>query len=157
MLIERCRGHGVRVLLALVLSAWATSVRSAPVAGKEKAPIAEGQNLLAAACVNDSPGSSDMTLIIQIKVDGKIVLDEGHPCRATVPTQNIPSDKDPTGWTKPGFDDSKWQEGRYGIGYGDADDNFVIGDGQHAMIYSRRLRDQSSGVRQDRRTRCGLG
>ena len=39
------------------------------------APLAPGRNLLAAAVYNDAPGSTDLTLIVQIKVDGKIVLD----------------------------------------------------------------------------------
>ena len=101
------------------------------------APIAKGENVLAGAPFNDSPGSSDMTLIVQLIIDGKIVVDEGSDCTAIVPEENIPSDKDPTGWTQPKFDDSKWEKGTYGVGYGDGDDNLVLGNGTTATIYSR--------------------
>ena len=100
-------------------------------------PITNGTNVLAAAAINDSSGSSDLSLIIQITVGGDIVLDQGHECVVIMPTENIPSDADPTGWTDPRFDDSDWDVGEYGIGYGDADDATIIGDGSHAMVYSR--------------------
>ena len=105
----------------------------------EKAPIAKGENLLAAAVFNDAPGSSDLTLIVQLKVDGKIVVDEGSKCKVIQPLENIPNDKEPTGWTQPNFDDSDWQDGKYGVGYGDNDDNTVIGDGNHASVYTRAI------------------
>lgn len=108
-----------------------------PIPSADEAPIATGKNIMAAAVFNDAPGSSDLTLIIQLKVDGDIVLDEGHECTAIQPLENIPSDKDPTGWTKPDFDDSDWQEGEYGVGYADADDKTILGDGQHAAVYTR--------------------
>ncbi len=101
------------------------------------APLAPGRNLLAAAVYNDAPGSTDLTLIVQIKVDGKIVLDEGQPCRAIIPVRDIPNDDDPTDWTKPQFDDSEWKAAEYGVGYGDDDDNADIGDAEHAAVYTR--------------------
>jgi hypothetical protein len=102
-------------------------------------PIATGENVFAGAAVNDSPGSSDLTLIVQIKADNDVILDEGDECTAIQPLENIPDDDDPTGWTLPEFDDSDWKEGELGIGYGDGDDNLVIGDGQHAMVYCRAI------------------
>lgn len=105
----------------------------------KKAPIAQGDNVIAGAAVNDAPGSSDLTLIIQLKIDGRIVVDEGHKCTAIQPKENIPSDKDPTGWTQPKFDDKDWRKGEYGIGYGDNDDNMRIGVGAYAMVYSRAI------------------
>ena len=101
------------------------------------APIGPGENFMAVIAVNDSPGSSDLTLIVQLTVDGKIVIDEGHPIRAIEPLENIPGDNDPIGWTAPDFDDGDWIEGEQGIGYGDADDNLVIGHGNQAVVYGR--------------------
>ncbi len=106
-----------------------------------KAPLAAGRNLLAAAVFNDAPNSTDLTLILQVKVDGKTVLDEGHPCRVTIPKRDIPNDDDPTGWTRPEFDDSDWQAATYGVGYGDDDDNTRVGAGDHAAVYTRAVFD----------------
>lgn len=122
------------------------SASAAPIESAEEVPLATGKNVLAAMAVNDASGSSDLTLIIQLKADGDIVLDEGHECTVIVPTENIPSDDDPTGWTQPEFDDSDWQEGIYGIGYGDGDDNTIIGTGQNATVYSRALFDIDSAA-----------
>ena len=118
-------------------------------ASGEDAPIASGDNVLAGMAINDSAGSSDLTLIIQLLGDDDILVDQGSECTAIVPTENIPDDGDPTGWTQPGFDDSDWQAGEYGIGYGDGDDAMVIGDGQHAAVYSRSIFSISnaSGIR----------
>ena len=105
------------------------------------APLLTGRNVLAGSAHNDSPGSSDLTLIVQLKVDGNIVIDEGSSIKVIQPLQNIPSDADPTGWTQPDFDDSGWQDGTYGVGYGDGDDNTVIGDGDNATLYTRAVFD----------------
>ena len=127
----------IALFFILIMSLASYNANAAIVASKDDAPIANGKNVLAAVVFNDSAGSSDLTLIIQLKADDKILVDEGHACTAIMPLENIPNDNDPTGWTKPGFDDSKWIKGKYGVGYSDNDDNLVIGDGQHAAIYSR--------------------
>lgn len=132
------------LFFALIICLTSYNVNAVITAGKDDAPIANGKNVLAAIASNDAPGSSDLTLIIQLKADGKILVDEGHDCTAIMPLENIPNDKDPTGWTKPGFDDSKWIQGRYGVGYADGDDNLVIGDGQHATVYSRAIFEVSN-------------
>lgn len=105
----------------------------------EEAPIASGDNVLAGMAINDAPGSSDLTLRIQLLADDEILVDDGTACTVIMPLENIPSDDDPTGWTQPDFDDSDWQEGEYGIGYGDGDDATIIGDGSHASVYSRAI------------------
>ena len=105
------------------------------------ASINSGENVLAGAVFNDSAGSSDLSLIIQLKADDEILVDEGSPCKALEPKKNIPSDADPTGWTLPGFNDSSWPDGKYGVGYADNDDNTVIGSkaDNTISIYSRAL------------------
>lgn len=115
------------------------SVNAVMTASGDDAPISTGKNVLCGMAINDSPGSSDLTLIIQLLADGDILVDEGSECTVIQPLENIPNDGNPTGWTMPDFDDSDWQVGEYGIGYGDGDDNTVIGDGQHAAVYSRAI------------------
>ena len=101
------------------------------------APLYPGNNILAGGAFNDSAGSSDLTLIIQLTADSAILIDEGSACKVIQPLENIPSDGDPRGWTEFGFNDSSWDDGVLGIGYGDGDDNTVIGDGSHAAVYCR--------------------
>ena len=54
------------------------------------APLLTGRNVLAGSAHNDSPGSSDLTLIVQLKVDGNIVIDEGSSIKVIQPLQNTP-------------------------------------------------------------------
>ena len=126
------------MFLLLILFAWMVSSADAAMeATGNIAPVQAGENVLAASAHNDSPGSSDLTLIVQLKADDQILVDEGSNCKVIQPLANIPSDADPTGWTKLGFDDSSWEDGTNGVGYGDGDDNTVIGDGNHATVYMR--------------------
>jgi hypothetical protein len=141
MRIQQCGVVVIALLTGLFVAHTATAALTLTENGE--IPIANGTNVLAAMAINDSPGSSDLTLIIQIEIGGDIVLDEDHECFAIMPTENIPDDGDPAGWTAPNFDDGDWDKGEYGIGYGDGDDNFDIGDGSHAAVYSRAYFDVS--------------
>lgn len=76
-------------------------------------------NVLVGANFNDGPGSSDMTLIMQLSGDGKIYIDEGYPVKYI----HDPDNQDVKGWTKIDFDDSKWKDGFSGVGFSDNDDN----------------------------------
>jgi hypothetical protein len=126
------------LFLVFLLSVLATSSANAVMeATGNVATLQPGANVLAASAHNDSSGSSDLSLIIQLKADDQVLVDEGSPIKAIQPLANIPSDANPTGWTQPGFDDSSWTDGAYGVGYGDGDDNTVIGDGTHATVYTR--------------------
>lgn len=127
------------ISLVVLLSCTASLVNAAMEATGNAAPVQPGNNVLAGMAVNDSSGSSDLTLIIQLKADDEILIDEGSACKVIQPLENIPSDADPTGWTMLGFDDSAWQDGTQGVGYGDGDDNTVIGDGDHASVYTRTM------------------
>jgi hypothetical protein len=55
--------------------------------------------------------------------DGTVILGEGHAWRFLRGTQDPPD-----GWNQPGFDDSAWEQGPTGIGYGDEDDQTVLDD-----------------------------
>ncbi len=123
--------------MVILFSSMASLAGANMIATGNVAPIAQGNNVLAAAAFNDSPGSSDMTVIVQLKADGVILVDEGDAAKAIQPLENIPSDGNPDGWTSFGFDDSAWQDAVNGIGYGDGDDNTVLGDGNNAAVYMR--------------------
>ena len=128
MRIQQCGVVVVALLTGLFVAESATAALT--LTAGERVPLFKGNNnVLAAMAINDSPGSSDLTLIIQITMDDVVVLDEFH--------ENIPSDADPTGWTARNFNDSGWDEGEYGIGYGDGDDNTEVGGGNDPSVYSR--------------------
>jgi hypothetical protein len=54
---------------------------------------------------------------------GTVILGEGHLWRFFRGTQDPPAE-----WNAPGFDDSGWEQGPVGIGYGDGDDRTVLED-----------------------------
>ena len=124
-----------RQLLAVGLAAGVATLASAQMEVTGDAALVIGKNVIAGGAHNDSTGSSDLTLIVQVLVDGSVVFDEGDAIKAIQPTGNIPSDADPTGWTKPGFNAAGWEDGTNGVGYGDGDDNTTIGDGSNATVY----------------------
>jgi hypothetical protein len=94
------------------------------------APLYSGDNVLACANYNDGSGSSDMTLIVQLDADGKMLVDEGAPVKFIVPPADIAN------FQKQDFDDSAWQEGNAGVGFADSDDNTEVPSGI-AVIYTR--------------------
>ena len=119
----------IKHALAIALAGGVAFVASAQMEVTGKALLNEGENIIAGAALNDSPGSSDLTLIIQVSVDGTVVFDEGDPIMAIQPTATI------DGWANFGFDTSGWTSGTNGVGYGDGDDNTEIGDGDNAAVY----------------------
>ena len=124
-----------RQLLGVALASGVALGASAQMEITGSATLVLGSNVIAGGAHNDSSGSSDLTLIIQVLADGSVVFDEGDSIKAIQPTANIPSDSDPTGWTKQGFAAAGWVDGTNGIGYGDGDDNTTIGDGSNATAY----------------------
>ena len=129
--------QALAILLVIGLFCIAQLANAAMQTTGNSAPLQSGENVLAAAVFNDSSGSSDMTLIVQLKADDKIIIDEGSACKAIESKKNIPSDTDSTGWTLPSFNDSLWQDAKYGVGYSDNDDNTVIGTTTTPSIYTR--------------------
>jgi hypothetical protein len=89
-----------------------------------------GTNVLAGANHNSGTGSSDMTLIMKLEGDGEAFVDEGHEVKYIIPDEDI------DGWFEPEFDDSDWEDGISGVGYGDTDDNTVVRGGIWS-VYTR--------------------
>lgn len=113
--------------ITIILCAWVAF--SANAADDPK--IYTRNNVLAAGNYNDGFGSSDITLIIQLEVDGNIIFDEGAEVKYLVPDADAPR------WTEPNFDDSGWTDGITSVGYADGDDNTQIQGGAVASVYTR--------------------
>lgn len=91
-----------------------------------QAPLYKKDNALVGANFNDGPGSSDMTLVMQLSGDGEIYVDEGHEVKFI----HDPDNEKVEGWTEIEFDDSKWEDGISGVGFSDNDDNTVTPAGR---------------------------
>ena len=120
-----------------------TILVSSLVTAKEIPKLYTTKNLLAAGNYNEGTSSSDLSLIIQVEAEGRIVIDEGADVKYIVPPP------DATGWTESKFDDSKWLDGISGVGYADGDDNTLVPAGT-ASVYTRYLFDapNASSVKQ---------
>jgi len=112
-----------------------------------QAPLMSGNNHLACANYNDGPTSSDMTLIVQLDIDGNIVVNEGSPVTYVFLRSDGKALGDSLGmeWVKPEFDDSAWEKGISGVGFDDNDDNTEVkrenaaGQRDGLVIYTRYL------------------
>jgi hypothetical protein len=95
--------------------------------------LVAGENVLAIEVHNSSLGSSDLSFIPEL-VASSLAIEANATWRflrgSTPP---------PVAWSQPGFDDSTWEEGAAGIGYGDADDVTELADmrGSYVAIFSR--------------------
>ena len=108
-------------LVAVLFTSLTLILYTCFVDAKDETPkLYSKDNVLAAGCYNDGFSSSDMTLIIQLKAGGNIIFDEGAKVKYLVPEADV------AGWNEREFDDSNWEDGITGVGYGDGDDNTEI-------------------------------
>jgi len=98
----------------------------------EKAKLMTGENVLACANFNDGVSSSDMSLIVQLEADGKILVNEGDKVKYLYPTSAVSDD-----WMKPSFNDSSWENGISGVGFADNDDNTEVTAKLSHVIFTR--------------------
>jgi len=105
----------------------------------QKAKLYTKDNVLVGVNFNDGPGSSDMTLIMQVSGDGKVFVDEGSPVKYI----HNPDNEKVVGWTEAKFDDKKWKDGISGVGFSDNDDNTVTPAGL-ISIWTRYYFDAST-------------
>jgi len=92
--------------------------------------LLSGTNVLVGGNYNSGTGSSDMTLIMELNGDGEALVEEGHEVKYIVPDDDIDD------FFLPEFDDSDWEDGIAGVGYGDTDDNTTVAGGIWS-IYTR--------------------
>lgn len=114
------------LLMVVLVSVWMVSSTSAA----DPELFLKG-NVLAAGNYNDGAGSSDITLIIRIEAGGEILVDEGMVVGYIVPDEDIDD------WIETDFDDSDWNRGVSGVGYGDGDDNTGVRSGNVFSVYTR--------------------
>ena len=69
-------------------------------------------------------------LIMKLEGDDEAFVDEGDEVKYIIPDENIDD------WFLPEFDDSGWEDGISGVGYGDTDDNTVT-RGAIWSVYTR--------------------
>jgi hypothetical protein len=118
--------QALMLMMVLLVSVWMVSWTGAA----DPELFLKG-NVLAAGNYNAGAGSSDITLIVRIVADGEILVDEGMAVGYIVPQEDIDD------WTEVDFDDSGWQGGFSGVGYGDGDDNTGIRSGNVLSVYTR--------------------
>ncbi len=114
------------LLMVVLVSVWMVSSTSAA----DPELFLKG-NVLAAGNYNTGATSSDITLIVRIEGGGEILVDEGMTVGYMVPQEDIDD------WIETDFDDSDWNRGVSGVGYGDGDDNTGVRSGNVLSIYTR--------------------
>ncbi len=93
-----------------------------------------GKNVLAVEVHNAGSNSSDLSFIPELSAD-YLVIPDGSLWKYHRGSSPPPSD-----WNQPGIDDSSWESGRTGIGYGDGDDLTELLDmeGSYLSIFCRK-------------------
>jgi hypothetical protein len=99
--------------------------------------LVPGTNVLAIQVHNNALDSSDLSMIPWLTADYALVAPgaEWRFLRGSTPL--------PAGWKDPAFDDSAWEEGPTGIGYGDGDDvtRLVDMEDSYAAVFCRKAFD----------------
>jgi hypothetical protein len=101
--------------------AWNMLARSGREAGTAEvydiptSRLVPGTNVLAVQVHNNALDSSDLSLIPELLADS-VLVPPGADWRF------LRGEPLPASWTRPDFDDSSWEAGPAGIGYGDGDD-----------------------------------
>ena len=80
-----------------------------------------------------TPGSWGMSLVVQLEVNGKIIVDEGAPIKYVgnksemhdIRTQSL-NNRQKVYWFENGYPDNTWQDGISGIGKSNDDDNTIV-------------------------------
>jgi hypothetical protein len=107
-------------------------VALAPYSFAANAKLMSGENVLACVNFNDGVTSSDMTLIVQLEADGKILVNEGDAVKYLYASASPGAD-----WMNSSFNDSSWTDGISGVGFADGDDNTTVPANVNPVIYTR--------------------
>ena len=107
-------------------------VALAPYSFAANAKLMSGENVLACVNFNDGVTSSDVTLIVQLEADGKILVNEGDAVKYLYASASPGAD-----WMNSSFNDSSWTDGVSGVGFADNDDNTEVPAKVNPVIYTR--------------------
>jgi len=96
--------------------------------------LREGSNVLAVEVHNSDIRSRDLSFIPRLVLEYGLIS-SGDTWRYFKPLEGVPE-----GWNGLDFDDSSWETGPTGIGYGDGDDQTVLQDmqGKYLSVYVRK-------------------
>jgi hypothetical protein len=99
-------------------------------------PIGATGNFLAVGNYNVNAGSSDLGAVVQLEVNGTIVIDEGDPVRYFF-NQSDNNLEGVTDWMLPRYDASDWEIGVNGVGYNANETTTVPDTNDQGAIYNR--------------------
>lgn len=99
-------------------------------------PIGSTGNLLAIGNYNNELGSSDLGAVVQLEVDGTILIDEGDPVKYFF-NQTATNLAGVTDWMQPGYNDSGWEDGQNSVGYNANEITTVPDTNDQGAIYTR--------------------
>jgi hypothetical protein len=107
--------------------------------------LVDGENVLAFSVHNTSLDSSDLTFIPTLVVSTTPPPSPPFLTEGAGLTFLRGTGAPPPGWAEAGFDDSGWETGIFGIGYGDNDDGTVLDDMRdtYAAVFGRASFDLS--------------
>jgi len=99
-------------------------------------PVGATGNFLAVGNYNVNAGSSDLGTVVQLEVNGTIVIDEGDPVKYFF-NQSDNNLAGVTNWMIPSYNDSGWEDGVSGIGYNANETTTVQDTDDQGAIYTR--------------------
>jgi hypothetical protein len=99
-------------------------------------PVGATSNLLAVGNYNNSKGSSDLGAVVQLEVNGVIVIDEGDPVKYFF-NQSDHNLEGVTDWMLPSYDASDWEDGFNAVGYNANQITEVPDTNDQGAIYTR--------------------
>jgi hypothetical protein len=99
-------------------------------------PVGATGNFLAIGNYSNSQGSSDLGAVVQIEVNGVIVIDEGDPVKYFF-NQSDHNLEGVTNWMIPSYNDSDWDDGFNAVGYNANQITEVPNTGDQGAIYTR--------------------
>ena len=99
-------------------------------------PVGATGNFLAVGNYNVNAGSSDLGAVVQVEVNGTIVIDEEDPVKYffNQSDNNLAGVDD---WMMTGYDDSAWEDGVNGVGYNSVQITTVPDTDDQGAIYTR--------------------
>lgn len=93
-------------------------------------------NFLAVGNYNVNQGSSDLGAVVQVEINGTIVIDEEDPVKYFF-NKSVNNLGDEDEWIMPNYDASAWEDGVNGVGYNSVQITDVGDNDDQGAIYNR--------------------